>query len=104
MPDTPMSEIPMSEIKDNPAQCRFELVVDGRIAFVVYRRQPPSILLLHAEVPPELEGRGIGSKLVAATLDALRQESLDESLKVVPRCPFIAAFIRKHPAYADMLA
>ena len=90
----------MPDIKDNPALDRFEMIVDGHIAFVAYRRQPPSIVLLHAEVPPELEGQGIGSKLVRATLDALRPEGL----KVIPRCPFIAAFIRKNPAYADLLA
>ncbi len=90
----------MPDVTDNAALNRFEMLVDGHIAFVVYRRQPPSIALLHAEVPPQLEGRGVGSKLVRATLDALRPEGL----KVIPRCPFIAAFIRKNPLYADMLA
>lgn len=90
----------MPDVTDNSALNRFEMAVDGHIAFVVYRRQPPSIELLHAEVPAQLEGRGAGSQLVRATLDALRPEGL----KVVPRCPFIAAFIAKNPAYADMLA
>ncbi len=90
----------MPDLTDNAALNRFEMTVEGHIAFVVYRRQPPSIVLLHAEVPSQLEGRGLGSKLVRATLDALRQEGL----KVVPRCPFIAAFIRKNSAYTDMLA
>lgn len=90
----------MPDVTDNPALNRFEMTVDGHIAFVTYRRQPSSIALLHAEVPSQLEGRGLGSKLVRATLDALRREGLT----VVPRCPFIAAFIRKNPAYSDMLA
>ena len=84
----------MPEITDNKAKNRFEMHVEGRIAFIVYRRQPASIVLLHAEVPPELEGRGIGSRLVKATLESIRAEGLT----VVPRCPFIAAFIHKNPA------
>ena len=51
----------MPDVTDNSALNRFEMAVDGHIAFVVYRRQPPSIELLHAEVPAQLEGRGAGS-------------------------------------------
>jgi len=58
------------------------------------------ISLDHAEVPSALEGRGLGSKLVRATLDQVRSEGL----KVVPRCSFVAAFIRRHAEYADLLA
>ena len=90
----------MPDVTDNAAESRFEMTVEGHLAFVAYRRLAPTIQLLHAEVPRELEGKGVGSALVRATLDAIRAESL----KVVPRCPFIAAFIRKNPAYADMLA
>lgn len=87
-------------ITDNKPAHRYEMPVDGRIAFVAYRRDAGIIFLDHAEVPPELEGRGIGARLVKATLDAIRTEGL----KVVPRCSFVAAFIRRNPAYADMLA
>ena len=90
----------MPTVTDNPSESRFAMAVDGHTAFVVYRRAELNIHLLHAEVPPELEGRGVGSALVRATLDAIRPMGL----KVVPRCPFIAAFIAKNPAYADMLA
>ncbi len=90
----------MSEIADNAERSRFEMPVEGHIAFVTYRRGPGAITLLHAEVPAELEGRGVGSRLAKATLDAVRAEGL----KVVPRCSFIAAYIQRHPAYQDMLA
>lgn len=90
----------MAEIVDNAAQSRFEMDVEGRIAFVAYRRGDGVITLNHAEVPRELEGRGIGGKLVRATLDAVRAEGL----KVVPRCSFVAAFIQRNAAYQDLLA
>ena len=86
----------MAAVIDNRAAGRFEMAVEGRIAFVSYRRAGGTILLDHAEVPRELEGRGIGSLLVKATLDAIRPEGL----QVVPRCPFIAAYIRRHPETA----
>jgi predicted GNAT family acetyltransferase len=90
----------MAELKDNTARGRFEMEVEGRTAFVTYRRGDGVITLNHAEVPPELEGRGIGGRLVRATLDRVRAEGL----KVVPRCSFVAAFIRRNAAYQDMLA
>ena len=90
----------MTEIVDNAARQRFEMTVEGRTAFVSYRRSPGVVTLTHAEVPMELEGRGIGSTLARATLDAIRAEGS----KVVPRCSFIAAFVRRHPEYQDLLA
>lgn len=90
----------MAEVIDNPARERFEMQVEGRTAFVSYRRAPGVVTLYHAEVPPELEGRGIGGELVAATLAAVRAEGS----KVVPRCSFVSAYLRRHAAeYGDLL-
>lgn len=89
----------MAQVTDNKAASRFEMAVEGLTAFVAYRRNGRVITLNHAEVPRELEGRGIGATLVRATLDAVRAEGL----QVVPRCSFVAAFIRRHPEYADMV-
>lgn len=86
-------------VVDNTRQSRFEMAIEGRVAFVTYRRTPDAIMLLHAEVPRELEGRGIGSRLAKATLDTVR----GEGLRVVPRCSFIAAYIQRHPEYADLM-
>ncbi|MCC8952196.1 N-acetyltransferase [Bradyrhizobium sp. Pear77] len=90
----------MSEaFHDNPAQSRFELAVDGATAFVVYRKTPDTITLVHTEVPAELGGRGIGSILARATLDAVRAQNI----KLVVKCEFIQGFMKKHPEYDDLL-
>lgn len=90
----------MSEaFRDNAAQSRFELAVDGSTAFVVYRKTPDTITLVHTEVPPELGGRGIGSNLARATLDAVRAQGI----KLVVKCEFIRSFMKKHPEYDDLL-
>jgi uncharacterized protein len=91
----------MSEtFRDNETQSRFELEVDGAIAFVVYRKTPDAITLVHTEVPPELGGRGIGSKLARATLDAVRAQRR----KLIVKCEFIQGFMKKNPDYNDLLA
>lgn len=87
-------------ITDNPALNRYELAVDGGVAFVSYRRSGNTIELLHAEVPPQLEGRGLGSRLARETLELIRAEGL----RVVPRCGFIAAFMRRNREFSDLLA
>lgn len=86
--------------RDNTAQSRFELAVDGHTAFVVYRKTPDTITLVHTEVPPELGGRGIGSKLARATLDAVRAQKI----KLVVKCEFIQGFMKKNPEYDDLLS
>ena len=91
----------MSEVKDNPAAGRFEMVSGGAVAFVEYERPGDGrIAPLHTEVPEALSGRGVGSKLVRGVLDALRAEGA----KVVPRCGFVAAYVGRHPEYRDLLA
>ena len=85
--------------RDNEARNRFDLNVDGHTAFVTYRKSPGTITLVHTEVPPELGGRGIGSKLGRAILDAVRAQRL----KLTVECEFIRGFITKHPEYGDLL-
>ncbi len=90
----------MSEVRDNPAASQFEMTSGDSTAFVEYRRAGDRIALLHTEVPEALSGKGVGSKLVSGTLDAVRAEGL----KVVPRCEFVAAYVARHPEYRDLLA
>ena len=89
-----------NEVRDNKERHRFELAVDGRTAFSQYKLAPGTITFLHTEVPKELEGHGIGSKLARGVLEAARARGL----KVVAKCPFIAAYIRKHAEFQDLLA
>ena len=85
----------------NEAAHRFELVVDGHLAYEVFERFPGGIAYLHTIVPKELGGQGVGSQLVKHILDYAAQNQL----KVRPDCPFVKAYIDKHPEYqANSLA
>ena len=86
-------------VSDNPAQQRYELAVDGHVAASYYEIADGVITFAHTEVPPELGGKGIGSKLIGGALDQVRSEGL----KVVAQCPFVKGFIDKNPGYADLL-
>jgi predicted GNAT family acetyltransferase len=88
------------DFRDNEERNRFELDIDGAIAFVSYRKSPGAMTLVHTDVPPELGGRGIGSKLARATLDAVRAQGRQLSVE----CDFIRSFMTKHPEYNDLLA
>lgn len=78
---------------------RFEMEVDGHVAFILYRLQGDVVELIHTEVPPELGGRGVGTRLVRAVLDTLR----DKGAKIHPLCPFVDAYIARHGEYADLV-
>ena len=89
----------MSEIINNKAKHRYELDVDGHIAATYYTLADGVITFVHTEVPPELAGKGVGSKLIKGALDQVRSERL----QVIAQCPFVKAYIEKHPEYADLL-
>jgi hypothetical protein len=86
-------------VRDNPALNRFELDVDGQMAVAYYQLAPGVITFRHTEVPQELSGHGIGSKLVRGALEAARTRGF----KVVAKCPFVAAYMAKHPELNDLL-
>lgn len=87
------------EIRDDAAEERFEMEVEGKLAYLTYRREDGALYLLHTDVPRELEGNGLGSRLVRHALDAARAEGVD----VVPLCPFVGAYVRRHPEYGDLV-
>lgn len=90
----------MSSVIDNSELNRFELDTEGHISFIDYRRHGSVITMTHAEVPPALNGRGIGSELAKGALDLVRQRHET----VVPRCPFISSYIKRNPVYQPLLA
>jgi predicted GNAT family acetyltransferase len=88
----------MAEVTDNPDLNRFELATEAGVAISEYRLRDGVLEVRHTEVPEALEGRGIGSRLAQGVLKAARARGL----KVVPRCPFVAAYMKRHPEYDDL--
>ena len=88
------------QVRDAKDRHRFELEVEGHVAFSTYERSGTVVTVLHTEVPKELGGRGIGSALAQGLLDLIRAEGLT----VKPMCPFVKAYIGKHAQYADLVA
>jgi len=87
-------------VRDDPAAGRFELLVDGTVAgFVTYRPEGDALALVHTEVDDAYEGQGIGSRLVGSVLDQLA----DREVAVLPYCPFIQDYLRKHPDRQDLV-
>jgi predicted GNAT family acetyltransferase len=89
-----------SAVRDNPARSRFELALADGVAFIDYRREVRHYLLLHAEVPPALRGRGIAAQLTAGALKLVRAQGGS----VEARCSYVAQFIAHNAQYQDLLA
>ncbi len=89
------------EVVHNPAAQRFEVRLEGHLAVLDYvLRDARTVIFPHTEVPPALEGRGIGSRLARAALDW----AAAQGYRVIPTCWFVAGYIRRHPEYQHLLA
>ncbi len=86
----------LSVVTDNCEASQFELVVDGQTGVLKYERTPTALVLVHTEVPPSLRGRHLADALAKAAIDAGHAERL----RIVAVCPFVRAYLRKHP-YRD---
>lgn len=86
-------------IQNNTAKHQFETVVDGHTALIAYTLFPGGIAYVHTEVPPELEGKGIAGQLAKYVLEYARENHL----KVKPYCPYVNAYMKRHPEYNDLL-
>ncbi|MBO0933667.1 GNAT family N-acetyltransferase [Fibrella aquatilis] len=85
----------------NQDKHRFELRTDGKLSMVVFERvDDHTLALTHTEVHPDLEGQGIGSNLVKQVLDYVDAHSL----KIVPLCPFVATYLKRHPDYQRVVS
>ena len=80
-------------VSDNRDASRFELTVEGHTGVLVYKRTPASLVLVHTEVPPAIRGRHFGEALVKGAIDAAHAQGL----RIVAVCPFVKAYLRKHP-------
>jgi uncharacterized protein len=101
MPDETHTELAELRIEDNREQSRFEVFVGASLAgFTDYHAQPGLITLLHTEIYPAFEGQGLGTRFVSGTLDEIR----GRGERVLPICPFVRAFLQRHPEYADLVA
>jgi hypothetical protein len=89
------------EVRDNPGESRFEAYVDGRLAgFSAYVVGASALNIVHTEVDDAYEGHGVGSVLVRELLDQLRDRT---DLKVTASCPFVRAWMRRHPDYLELV-
>ena len=88
----------MTDVRDNKAQSRFELDVEGGVAFANYRVTPSTVIITHTETPRALRGRGIASELVKGALELIRADGL----KVVAGCGFVVDYLGKHPEFTDL--
>jgi uncharacterized protein len=87
-------------VRDNSAAHRYELLLDGElVGDLLYRTRDDVVTLIHTEVVPRLEGRGLGEQLVAGALADIHERGL----QIVPLCPFVAAYIRHHREYDDLV-
>ena len=95
-----MSENPTPEVRDNVERKRFEIDLgDGTFAIAEYNLIPGKIMFTHTEVPEAHGGQGLGTALIRAGLAAARERGL----KVIPICPFFAAYMRRHEDVQDLL-
>jgi uncharacterized protein len=100
-PEQPENAATEPRVADNPRASRYELWLGAtRAGLIQYRAKPGTILLVHTEVDPAFAGQGLGERLVAAVLADLRARGL----KLVPLCPFVRAYLRRHPDQADLVA
>jgi predicted GNAT family acetyltransferase len=95
-----MGESDRFEVRDNRDRHRFEIDLgDGSFAFAEYTLPEGKIMFTHTEVPPSHAGQGLGRKLIETALASARERGL----KVIPICPFFAAYMQRHSEVQDLL-
>lgn len=87
------------KVINNKEREQFEIDLDGKTALIAYTEQNGVVAMTHTEVPPEFEGKGVGSRLVKEALETLKSEGK----RVRPLCTFVAAYIERHPEYESLV-
>lgn len=87
------------ELIDNEERKRYEFRLSEHTPVLEYIRTKDKIYLTHTEVPDALEGQGIGSQLVKQVLEDVKEKGLT----LVPLCPFVALYIKRHPEYRELV-
>ena len=86
-------------VEHHPERNRFEIKVAGQTAVLEYMKVGDSLIFTHTEVPENLEGQGVGGALAKAGLDYVR----DHTMTAAPLCPFVKAYIKRHPEYQPLV-
>ncbi|MFC8599454.1 MULTISPECIES: GNAT family N-acetyltransferase [unclassified Isoptericola] len=101
MNDTGTAPTHVTVVEDPDQQVFLARLDDGRTAGgAYYELAEGAVVFTHTEVDPAFEGQGIGSQLAAGALAQVRAAGK----KIVPLCPFIKAYVQRHPEHADLLA
>ena len=84
---------PGCTVRDNARENRLEIKIGDQVAFAEYQTAPHTITFTHTRVPEAFRGKGVGTQLIKAGLSLAREQKL----RVIPQCPFFAAYLRTHP-------
>lgn len=87
------------EVTNNEKQMQFEIATNGEVASLEYRFYKKDIALMHTSVPDTLNGKGIASALAHYALEWAKEHKK----QVMVYCPFVAAFIKRHPEYDELV-
>jgi len=87
------------EVIHNEAENRFEVWIDGQLSKLDYNDHDDTIVMMHVGVHPEQRGQGIAGKLTQVALEYAKEKNL----RVIPMCSYVAAYIHKHPQYAELM-
>jgi len=85
-------------VRDNTALNRYELNIDGAVAFADYRRTTTADIITHTETPRTLRGHGVASELIRGALELIRADGR----KVIAGCSFVVDYLERHPEEADL--
>ena len=91
----------MASVRDDPQELRYQLLDDSGVMIgqIRYVLEPGAVVLVHTEVDPEFQGHGLAGELVQGAMNDLRERGL----KMIPVCPYVRAWLRRHPEQADLV-